>query len=148
MNIETSLQHFVLTDTDISALLVHDNEAGTEQEHMFPVFASAKAVAPYIVYRRSATDRSRTMSGPTGHAQPTFILTCWAKSYDESIDLATKVRARLDGEKGTWSGVSIEHCNVTDETDAFNPSPELEEKQFFGRELTVEIQHEEELLAV
>lgn len=143
MNIETSLQHFVLTDTDISALLLHDNEAGTEQEHMFPVFASAKARAPYIVYRCSSTVRLRTMSAPTGHAQPTFILTCWTDSYDASIELAAKVRTRLDGEKGVWSGVTIEHCNVTDETDAFNPSPELLEKQFFGRELTVEIQHKE-----
>ena len=143
MSIETGLQNFVATDPDIAAIIVHDNLSNTELEHMFPVVASEKAVLPYIIYRRTAASRPTTMSGTTGHVQPTFELTCWATTYDVAIDLADKVRIRLHGKKATLSGVVVEHMFVTNETDTFDPSPELKEKQVFGRELTVELQYEE-----
>lgn len=143
MTIEAALQNFVSTDPDTLALIYHQTEDHTPQEHMFPEFATAKAVAPYIVYRRSATDRLRAMAGPVGHAQATFILACWATTYDGAMALAEKVRIRLDGAKGTWNGIVVEHCHVLNESDAFEPSPELLDKQYYGRQLTVEIQHNE-----
>ena len=110
---------------------------------MFPVFATEKAVPPYIIYRRVITDRARRHSGVSGESQVTFTVTCWATTYDGSMDLSNKVRAVLDGVNGTWGSMRIGHCHITNESDVFEPSPELMERQFYGRQLTVDIQHTE-----
>lgn len=136
MSIEGDMTTFVCADTDVHAMIA---------DRMYPVFARHDATSPYIVYRRTATERPKTHTGVTGVARATFILTCWSKSYDEAMDLANKVRARLDatGRGATWTATIIRSCFVVGESDSFEPSPELLEKQYYGREITVEIAYVE-----
>ena len=135
MSIEGDMVTYVLADATISAII----GAG-----MNPVFASHDPQAPYISYRRVNTDRLVTHSGAEKRATVQFVVTCWDKEYDDAIDLADKVRLRLDGKgKTTWGTTPVHFYRVIDETDNFEPSPELLEKQFFGRDLTVEIRFTE-----
>lgn len=143
MSIEEELQNIVSTDPAVLALIYHGNEDGLEMEHMFPQFATEKAVPPFVIYSRAATPRLRTMGGPVGRAQVTFTITSWATTYTVAIDLSNKVREVLDGASGLWVTETVEHCNVTDEADVFVASPEAEENRYYGRQLTVEIQHTE-----
>lgn len=136
MSIEGDMTTFVCADAAVNAVTA---------DRMYPVFAPHNATVPYIVYRRASTDRLKTHTGAIGRSRTMFILTCWAKKYDIAMDLAAKVRTRLDatGKGDVWTISVIGSCFVTGESDAFEPSPELLEKQFYGRELTVEISHTE-----
>ena len=130
MSIETDLQTFVTDDPDIRAVIT---------ERMFPVFASKDPDVPYITYRRLSTDRLRTHSGVEGRPEIRFLLTCWSTDYDEAISLADKLRHRVDATSTEWNSPRVHSCFVIDESDNFIPSVELLEKQYFGRDLTIEI---------
>ncbi len=136
MSVEDELTTFVTADSAVATLIAN---------RMYPVVAPAEdqgGTAPYIVYRRLGTARLGTMGGP-GSAKVRFRLTCWAVTYDGATALADAVRARLDGQSGAWGGLTVQHCTVEDESDAFEPSPELLDRQFLGRQLDVEIMHAE-----
>lgn len=134
MELEEALQAYVVADESISAVIA---------SRMYPVFAPESAASPYLVYRVLSTQREYTMSGPTGTAQPTIKITCWADTYPAAKALARLVRSRLDGYRGTMGGISVRRIFLNDESDAFEPSPELLQRQMFGRELDFEIEHHE-----
>ncbi len=145
MSIEQSLQDFVVSDLAVAALVVHNNSKGTSFDHMFPVFAPEIAVAPYITYRRSSTQRERNMSGPTGQAKPQFEINCWATTYSGAIALAGAVRAAVDGHDG-YMGDEVEtvgHAFVLDESDVFEPYLEVTQRLYYGRRLVIEVWHSE-----
>lgn len=130
MSIEGDMTTFVTADTAVNAVIA---------DRMFPVFSQHKPANPYIVYRRINTERLHTHTRSELRARVQFIITCWTPSFDASIDLANKVRARVDGVKGTWTTSVVHSSIVRNETDNFEPSVELLEKQFYGRDLTLEI---------
>lgn len=138
VSIEEDFQNFVANVAAVRTLIFANSI-----ERMFPAYAPDSATLPYIVYRRASTNRGRNHSGPNTKATVTFEVTCWADSYDNAIDLANKVRVGIDGKKGTWGSSAIGYCFVMNETDVFEPSPELTQKQFYGRELTIELKHTE-----
>ncbi len=147
-SIEAALQNNLSTDGDVGAITTHANSRGTSKEHIFPVYAQASAVQPYIVYRRTNTrrDRVHTGTGLSGLSSVIFSVICWASTQNAAMDLARKVRARLDGAgKGgvDWDSIIVNGVMVTDENDVFEQYPEIIEKQLYGRELTVEIRYEE-----
>ncbi len=146
--LEAALQNNLSTDVDVSAITTHVNSRGVSREHIFPVYAQASAVQPYIIYRRTSTrrDRIHTGTGLTGLSSAIFSVICWAKTQNVAKDLALKVRARLDGAgKGgvDWDSIIVNGVMVTGDDDVFEQYPEIIEKQLYGRELTVEIRYEE-----
>ncbi len=107
--------------------------------HFNPRDPSSSADKPFIAYARTATDLTRTHGGSAGHAVASFRLTCWSKTYATSLDLATKVRAAIDNVKETWTTTVVQRCFVVNESDELEPSPELLEMQFIGRNLDIDI---------
>ena len=130
MSIEGDMRTFILADGDVSAVI------GTR---MYPVFSQHDPEEPYLVYRRINTERLHSHARSELRPRVQFIITCWADSFDDSIDLCNKVRSRVDGVKGVWGASTVHSSLVRNETDNFEPSAELLEKQFYGRDLTVEI---------
>ena len=135
MSIETELRTWVLGDSDIVDEIA---------DRIFPVFAPSTAPQPYIVFRLMANERIQDMQGPQ-NAEPVFRLTCWTDDYDDTIALATLVRKRLDNSDrdDDWGTINMQHAKLTDESDAFEPSPELLEKQYYGRQLDFLLFHNE-----
>lgn len=137
--IEEALQDWLVADTDVAALIVHNNSEGTSWDHMFPVFAHEDAAAPFIAYRLDSTEQGSTHDGPDGHSTVTFVLACWATTHEGAIDLATKVSTALHGTRRYWGSQRTKHVFVRNIRDVFEVYPELIQRQFFGREVTVEI---------
>ena len=135
MSIEGDMTTFITADTAVNAVIA---------DRMYPVFATNEQTQPYIVYRRINTERLMTHTRSELRPEVQFLVTCWALSFDAAIDLANKVRSRVDGiNSQTWTSSPIHYVHVTNETDNFEPSPELLEKQFYGRDLTIEIRFTE-----
>lgn len=76
---------------------------------------------PAIVYQRVDTRRLHDMAGPDGLPRPRMQVTCWATSPAGAYDLAAAVRARLDGYKGAWGGLTIGSCLCVAERDLDDP---------------------------
>ena len=130
MSIEGDMTTFVTADVAVNAVIAN---------RMYPVFSRADPKQPYIVYRRINTERLPSHTRSELRARVQFIVTCWALSFDAAIDLCNKVRSRVDGVKGLWTASTVHSSFVRNETDNFEPSVELLEKQFYGRDLTLEI---------
>ena len=130
MSIEGDLTTFVTANAAVKAVIT---------DRMYPVFSKKDPNAPYIVYRRLNTDRLRSHGGTELRATVRIMMTCWAETFDAAISLANKVRTCVDGVKGTWTSSVVHRCFLVDESDNFEPSVELLEKQFYGRDLTIEL---------
>ena len=131
MSIEADLVTYVLADAAIAAKIVN---------RILPVFADHDPKGPYITYRRLSTDRDHTHSGPVLIPTIRFLLTSWDNKFDDAISLSDLVRKRLEaGGAQAWGSSAVKLSRVIDESDNFEPSPELLEKQYFGRDLTLEI---------
>lgn len=102
MSIESGIYTALTTDTDVAALIT--NGDSPETFRVYPLRLKEGYSLPAISYQRISTDRLHDLDGPTGRASPRFQIDCWAASYSTVRDLATKVRAVLDGHKGTLGG--------------------------------------------
>lgn len=94
-------------------------EAGVNGEHV---------KYPVIIYGRSSLDAEYTKECG---AQDTAVVTvdCWAKSYEEVINLAKAVRNALDEVSGVFGGVRIQDSELLGATEAYDISG------FFGQTL-------------
>ncbi len=79
-------------------------------ERIYPIVAaqSASAQEPYIVYRRTGSNLTRSKDGNSGLGNMMVEVEIYANTYDVLTDLATKVRQTLDGQAGTLYGHSIQ----------------------------------------
>ena len=109
---------------------------------VYPIFAPAEAAAPYIVYRRLQTQQDYGMEGPSNPVNPTFRLTVWHERYEGAVALGEALRVAIDAyQRGQVAGVQA--MSVADRSDAFEPSPELLQRQFYGRQIDLSLRHDE-----
>ena len=133
MSIEAEMVKFLKADATVKGLVA---------DRLYPVLAPEDAEAPYIVYRRMGTPREETMRGP-GTPDPRFRLTCWAGDYEQAIDLADAVRARMDGQPGHWGDIHVQRVKLEDESDVFDLYEFDMHADGFGRQLDFTITHSE-----
>jgi hypothetical protein len=108
---EAAIRSALVADADVANLL------GTR---IFPVIAPASAAVPFATYRRSAVQRSQSLSGPTGVTTVILALDLYAESYEAVRDLADKCRLALDGYGGTSpESVIVENTSLDNEADGF-----------------------------
>jgi hypothetical protein len=135
MSIESDLRAYVLANSAVAAIV------GTK---MYGIFAPDNVEVPFITYRRlpSGAGQQQVHAGATTPTKSIFRLVCWASTYENAIALADKVRACLNGQKGTWTNSTVRHCWMQgDESDVFQESPELTQREYFGRQLDFEISY-------
>ena len=104
---------------------------------VFPVFAPEGTAAPYFIYRLMATPHAHNLSGRSVTAQPHFRITGWAATYEQALALASAILAAAEVRPITLTGAKA--LDVMDESDAFEPSPELLQYQFFGRHVDLRL---------
>ena len=133
MRIEAELVKFLKADEAVKALVA---------DRVYPVMAPEDVDAPYIVYRRMGTARAETMAG-AGTPDPRFRLKCWANDYEQAIQLADAVRARMDGKPGDWGDIHVQRVKLEDESDVFDVFEWDADDGAFGRQLDFTITHNE-----
>ena len=103
-----------------SALVDHATVAAIIGTRIYPVIAPASAAAPFATYRRSAVQRSQSLSGPTGVTTVILSLDLYAESYQAVRELADVCRVALDGYGGvTADSVLVNNVSLDNEADGF-----------------------------
>jgi hypothetical protein len=110
---------------------------------VYPLFAPEQAVTPYLVYRRLSTARTFSHDGPVNPTTVVMRVTCWSKSYEQAVALAAAVTAAVGVPREAIAISSVQFMRPVDESDAFEPSPELLEQQYFGRQIDISLRHNE-----
>ena len=75
---------------------------------------------PYIVYEKTGGEHTKSMSGMVGLAEAEFDIMCvtsGTSAYSDAKSIRNSVRLILDGKTGTWGGVTVRGCFITDELD-------------------------------
>lgn len=107
---EQAVRAVLLADAAVAAIV------GTR---VYPVIAPYDAQPPLLTYRRSAVQRSHTLSGPSGITTVTLIVDVVALTYESARDLADKVRQSLDGWGGTRENADVRNVSLETESDGF-----------------------------
>jgi len=103
-----------------SALVDNATVAAIIGTRIYPVIAPASAAAPFATYRRSAVQRSQSLSGPTGVTTVILSLDLYAESYQAVRELADVCRVALDGYGGvTADSVLVNNVSLDNEADGF-----------------------------
>jgi len=91
--------------------------AGLSGLNIYPVIAPASTPLPFVVYRRSAINRSQTLSGVVGAPTVTVEYDTLAARYEQARELADAIRACLDGWGGSSYGVVVNRVSLENESD-------------------------------
>lgn len=70
-------------------------------EKVYALRAPDNIAPPFIIFQRVDTERWRDINGPSGVAQASIQIDCYASEYYETKDLAATVETALDGFSGT-----------------------------------------------
>ena len=112
MTLEAELRTYTLAGAAVAALV------GTRMHaRMLP----QAPTLPAIVYQRISTRRLHDMAGPDGLPQARMQVTCWGGTPAVAYSVASVVRERLDGFKGTWGTLTIGSCLMVGERDLDDP---------------------------
>jgi hypothetical protein len=83
----------------------------------YPMSAPDTAAPPYVVFGRTATDRTNSLSGPADAPSGTFSVEIYSDGYKAGKDIADLVREALDNFTGSVETVTIIGATLTDEND-------------------------------
>lgn len=98
MSIEAAIFSLLTTDSSVSSLV------GTR---LYPLLAPQDAATPFIVYQRVSASRWTSLEGPSGMAQPRIQIDAYTSTYAAAKTLATAIREKLSGYRGTVAGTRI-----------------------------------------
>lgn len=108
---ENALATVLLTNPGVAAII---------GQRVYPVIAPAAADIPFLTWRRSAVQRSHTLSGPMGLPSVILAVDLYALTYEGVRDLADKVRLALDGYGGSPSdSIAVANVSLDNESDGF-----------------------------
>lgn len=91
-----------------------DDVTGDIGDRFFPVGARQGVDAPYITFLQVSGPGVRSLAGHSNLEHPRYQLNCWDKTALGAAALADKLRAGLDGWRGTAAGLLIKRINVVD----------------------------------
>lgn len=87
-------------------------EIAPRQKHI------SRGATPYVVYYRNQVQPNGTKLSTSVVDEETWILQCYADTYDGAAALAEAVRTDLDRiPAGTYSGVTVDGSHFTNSTD-------------------------------
>lgn len=115
--LRTALFTKLSTDVNLSALVA---------SRIYPVKAPPNGVVPpYITYFKVSTNRVQSMQGNSQLSAVLMQFDCWAKTHQESDDLAEKLRLCIQGFLGTVSGVVIRGILNENQLEEYDDEAEL-----------------------
>lgn len=92
-DIREALRAWLLADSGVSALV------GGNRIHSVRLPQGQRTAS--IVYNRISESGDYHMQGPSGLIRTRFQIDCWAPRQDEVVNLADRVKDRLDALRGT-----------------------------------------------
>jgi len=95
---------------------------------VFPVITD-QAILPYVCYRCSGMGQAPVK---TGIGADTLVLEvrCFAATYRESVELAEEVRETLDNQQGSFAGLRMRSCVLTNRVEDWSDDAFLQELEF------------------
>ena len=103
MSWQSDIVSAILTDSALCAII---------GGNIFADVAAGNVAAPYIVYQAVSESGETTFDGVRNVAFPLVQFSCWASSKSNAIDLASKLRAAIEGRNLTGeSNVSLSFSN-------------------------------------
>ena len=110
---------------------------------IYPNLLPQGCAMPAITYQQISGVRDYVMGGVTGVAEPSYQVTCWAKTYAGATALAKVVRELLNCYQGTVSETVVQLIMLNDEGDIPQFPPETKELVKYGKRLDFTIWFEE-----
>ncbi|MGE0193879.1 MAG: DUF3168 domain-containing protein [Planctomycetota bacterium] len=129
--IDEALQDHCLSD---AALKKHVGE------RIFPEFAPASAVVPYVLRSRISNPPHDHLGGEAAIGSPTFQFTVVASSNRERNDVGAALRACLSRYSGPMGTEDVE-VGSPDEADDIETASDGSERRLFVRRLDFEVWH-------
>lgn len=86
---------------------------------VYPIVAPVSAALPFVIYQRSAIERSQTLSVPVGVPRVSVQVDTYAATYEQAREIADALRQNLDGWTGSAYGVEVKHVALESERDGF-----------------------------
>lgn len=121
----------------------HATVAALVGTRVYPQIIPQTAALPCLTYRQVTGRHARHMAGPETAVYSGWQINCWASTPLAAAALADAVRIALDGQTGTWGGVTIFHSMVTGQTDVLSQLSGAESQNRFGKALDVAIGYTE-----
>lgn len=85
---------------------------------IYPLLLPEKSpTLPAITFQRIFTERGRTLAGPDGHVRPLVQYDCWATTLKGARDVATALRAALDGYTGLAGSIKLRDSKLENQQD-------------------------------
>lgn len=99
-------------------------------DKVYPLIADNSTTFPFIIYRRSAIEKSSTKDDADESVNVEIYIVC--ERYDESISIAEEVRKSVEHRKGTFENLYIDDIIITDASESF-------EENAFVQSITITI---------
>lgn len=87
---------------------------------VYPIIADHGTEYPFAVYRRSSLAVGNTKDIYNVYEHPVLEIAIASTDYDESIELANKVKSRLEHHRYSNFGVHIMDCSLLDASENWN----------------------------
>ncbi len=94
-------------------------------DRIYPELAQQDADAPFIVYTIVDTSPSATKNATSKLDTARVELYCLSQDYEEAMDLGIAVRAALDRQSGTISGVQVQSIDFDTSDIQFDPDQRI-----------------------
>ena len=92
---------------------------------IYPLVMPTQPTFPCIVYQVVASTRTYSHSGFSHLFQPRIQFSCWATTYAEAKDVASKLKAALEGFRGISGGTTLQGAFVATDIDDYEPGTKL-----------------------
>ncbi len=122
MNIEQGLITYLLTDTDLMALVGNGDSPLTAR--IYPLLLPQDYTGPAMTYQRISGPRLHNLAGPAGRAMPRIQFDIYASTYSAAKNVADKLRAALDGHTGTMGTVKVGATTLDNDIDGYQSDVE------------------------
>lgn len=114
--VEKAIYSKLSGDADVSGLV---------SSRIYPVNLPQTPTYPAIVYSRVSGQRAHSLSGASNIASPRVQVDAFATTYSGAKDLAAKIRAALNGFRGTVAGITIHGIFLESDNDIFDDDFEI-----------------------
>lgn len=74
---------------------------------------------PFVVMERVSLIPTYTKGMGCSIDSVSVDVTCWDTDYDNSVDLATKIRTALEQVKGSFEDINVRDCRVEDVSEGY-----------------------------
>ncbi|WP_080902949.1 DUF3168 domain-containing protein [Parabacteroides sp. Marseille-P3160] len=88
-------------------------------KRIYAIAAPENTPLPYVVYSRRSLEPDYSKDGDTGEYTASVQLDCYAKTYEESVDLAKLVFLSLQGKRGVFKGKNVSESHLQNASEEY-----------------------------